>query len=220
MISVFNEFKSEILLAFGETLMMLIVSLTLSVILGIIIGYILYVTNKDGIYENKYIYNIVSTLINIIRSIPFILFIIVLIPFNRFLIGTGFGVYASMIPLSIVGTAIFSRHTEQSFLDLNKEIYETSYMMGSNSIQFFYYFLLKESRSSLILKITSTIISLLAYTAVMGIIGGGGLGYLAMSEGYLNFNYKLMWIIIIIMIILVQIIQVSGNLLAKYLDRK
>lgn len=220
MISAFNEFKFDILKALIETFDMLIVSMIISLIIGLLVSFILYSTRKDGIYENRYIYFIISTIINILRSMPFILFIIVLIPFNRFLIGTGFGVNASKIPLSLVGIATFSRLAEQSLLDTNKELYETSYALGANKLQFFTLFLLKEARSSLVLSFTSTTISLVSYSTVMGIIGGGGLGYLAISEGYNNFNYSLMWIIIIIMIILVQIIQFVGTNISKYLDKK
>lgn len=220
MIETINKFKFDILKALYETLDMLVVSMIISFVFGLVLSFILFSTRKDSIYENKIVYFILSSLINIIRSIPFILFIIVLIPFNRILIGTGFGVNASKIPLSLIGIATFARLAEQSLLEVNKEMYETSYALGANKIQFFKYFLLKEARSSLILSFTSTTISLISYSTVMGIIGGGGLGYLAISEGYNNFNYKLMWIIIIIMIVLVQLIQFTGSKLAKHLDKK
>src|SRR5690625_1047914 len=220
MINSFNKFKFDILKALIETLDMLIISMLISLIIGLFISFILFLTKKDGIYENKLIYFLLSTIINILRSISFILFIIVLIPFNRILIGTGFGVNASKIPLSLVGIATFARLAEQSLLDTDKELYETSYSLGANKYQYFKFFLLKEARSSLILSFTSTTISLISYSTVMGIIGGGGLGYLAISEGYNNFNYPLMWIIIIIMIVLVQLVQFTGSFIAKHLDKK
>ena len=151
---------------------------------------------------------------------PFILFIIVIIPFNRWVLGTGFGVDASKIPLSLIGIATFSRFTEQDLLDVDKSIYETSYALGASTIQYCRHFLLKEARTGLVLSFTSTTISLLSYSTVMGIIGGGGLGYLAISEGYYNFNYNLMWIIIIIMILIVQSIQTIGNILANKYDKR
>lgn len=220
MINTFMEFKNDLIKSFLETFEMVLFSLIISLVFGIIISLILFVTRKDGLYENKIIYFIFSTLINITRSIPFILLIIVLIPFNRLVIGTGFGVNASKIPLSLIGIALFSRLSEQSFLEVNKDSYETSYSLGGNIFDYFRYFLLKEARSSLVLSITSTAISLISYSTVMGIIGGGGLGYLAMNEGYMNYNYKLMWIIIIMMIILVQVIQLIGNIVSKKLDKK
>lgn len=219
-IKTFQQFETEIFKALYETLNMMATSMIISLIIGLILGFILYITRPDQIYSNKAIYLITSSLVNIIRSIPYILFIIVLIPVNRFILGTGFGVDASKIPLSLIGIATFSRLVELDLLDVNKSIYETSYALGANTSQYFIYFLLTEARSGLILSFTSTTISLLSYSTVMGIIGGGGLGYLALSEGYFNFNYKLMWIIIIIMIIVVQFVQVLGNLIAKKFDKR
>lgn len=219
-IATFKIFKTEIFQSFYQTLDMMFTAMVISLIIGIILGFILFLTGSDGIYNNKVIYFIISGLINMIRSIPFILFIIVIIPFNRLIIGTGFGVNASKIPLSLIGIATFARFTEQDLLDVDKSIYETSYSLGANTIQYCINFLLKEARSGLILSFTSTSISLLSYSTVMGIIGGGGLGYLAISEGYHNFNYKLMWIIIIIMILIVQSIQTIGNMVAKKYDKR
>jgi len=219
-IETFKIFKTEILESLYQTLDMMFTAMIITLIIGLLIGFILFITRSDGIYKNNLIYFIISSLINIIRSIPFILFIIVIIPFNRLILGTGFGVNASKIPLSLIGIATFSRFIEQDLLDINKGIYETSYALGANIIQYFTHFLLKEARTGLFLSFTSTTISLLSYSTVMGIIGGGGLGYLAISEGYYNFNYKLMWIIIIIMILIVQAVQTIGNIVAKKYDKR
>ena len=219
-IDILKTFKVEILQALYQTLDMMFTAMVLTLFIGIFLGFILFITRSDGIHGNKTIYFIISSLINMIRSIPFILFIIVMIPFNRMILGTGFGVNASKIPLSLIGIATFARFTEQDLLDVNKNIYETSYALGASTLQYCIHFLLKEARSGLILSFTSATISLLSYSTVMGIIGGGGLGYLAISEGYHNFNYKLMWIIIIIMIIIVQTVQIAGNILAKKYDKR
>ncbi len=219
-IETFKIFRSEIFQALYQTLDMMFVAMLVTLIIGLLVGFILFITRVDGIYDNKIIYFFVSGIINMIRSIPFILFIIVMIPFNRLILGTGFGVNASKIPLSLMGISTFARFTEQDLLDVNKNIYETSYALGANTIQYCIHFLLKEARSGLILSFTSTTISLLSYSTVMGIIGGGGLGYLAISEGYHNFNYKLMWIIIIIMVIIVQFAQTIGNFLSDKYDKR
>ena len=216
----FKIFKTEIFQSLYQTLDMMFVAMIITLIIGILLGFALFITRSDGIYKNKTIYFIISGLINIIRSVPFILFIIVIIPFNRWILGTGFGVNASKIPLSLMGIATFARFTEQDLLDVNKNIYETSYALGASTIQYCFHFLLKEARSGLVLSFTSVTISLLSYSTVMGIIGGGGLGYLAISEGYHNFNYKLMWIIIVIMIIIVQTVQMTGNMVAKKYDKR
>lgn len=219
-IEVFRRFQGEFFKALFETFDMMLTALILALIIGLILGFVLFITRAGGIRSNQIIYTLLSGTINITRSVPFILFIIVMIPVNRALIGTGFGVDASKVPLSIIGSALFARLTEQNLLDVNRNIYETSYSLGANIFQYFWYFLLKEARSGLILSFTSTAISLLSYSTVMGIIGGGGLGYLAISEGYQNFNYDLMWIIILTMVLMVQIIQTAGNLIARKYDKR
>lgn len=219
-IETFKTFNGEIFKALYETFDMMLTAMVISLILGLLLGFILFVTRADGIYKNKFFYFVISVFVNIIRSVPFILFIIVIIPFNRLILGTGFGVNASKIPLSLIGIASFARFTELDLLDVNKNTYETAYALGANPVQYFTRFLLKEARTGLVLSFTSTSISLLSYSTVMGIIGGGGLGYLAISEGYYNFNYKLMWIIIIIMMAIVQLIQTSGNIIAKKYDKR
>lgn len=220
MIDAIKNHQSDLIKAFIETFNMLLVSMIVSFVIGLAIGLILFLTRKNNIYQNKFIYAIFSVIVNIIRSIPFILFIIVLIPFTRFLVGTGFGVRASKVSLSLIGIATFARLSEQALLSVNKQIYETSYALGANTYFYIKDFLLKEARHQIVLSFTSTTISLVSYSTVMGVIGGGGLGYLAISEGYHNFNYPLMWVIIIMIVIIVQIIQTIGNMLAKKLDKR
>jgi len=220
------DYKEELLKAFFETFDMVLFSLIFSILIGVFIGFILFLTRKDGLYQNKIVYFIFSSLVNIIRSIPFFLLIIILIPLNDFILrdilqlSTGFGVNASKIPLTIIGFAVFARFTEQAFLSVDKNIYETSYALGADHKQYVYLFLLKESAHHLVLYIASTAISLLAYSTIMGVIGGGGLGHLAIKEGYQNFKYPLMWFIIIVMVIIVQLIQFLGNIVAKKLDKR
>lgn len=216
----FEQFGEPLLQALIETFDMMLTAMVLSLVLGVILGFFLFLTRTNGIYQNKIIYFILSGFSNITRSIPFILFIIVMIPLNRMIIGTGFGVDASKVPLTFIGIATFMRFTEQDLLDVDKNIYETSYALGANTLQYFTHFLLREARSSLVLSFTSTTVSLLSYSTVMGIIGGGGLGYLAISEGYHNFNYELMWIIIFVMIIIVHLVQTTGNFIAKKYDKR
>lgn len=219
-LSVFTDFREEYVKALLETLDMMGTALVISLFAGLLLGFVLFITGASGIRRNRLVYSLLSGAINLVRSVPFILLIIVMIPFNRQIVGTGFGVTASKVPLSIIGMALYARFTEQNLLDVDKSTYETSYTMGADLYQYFRYFLLREARSGLILSFTTMAISLLSYSTVMGIIGGGGLGYLAISEGYQNFNYDLMWIIILTMVILVQLLQAAGNLLAKKYDKR
>ncbi|WP_026391601.1 ABC transporter permease subunit [Haploplasma modicum] len=220
MIDAIITYKERLIIALLETLDMVLVSSLISIIFGISLGLLLFLFRKNSIYQNKLLYSVISVISNIIRSIPFILFIIVLIPFNRLIIGTGFGVNASKIPLSLIGIASLSRLAEQTFIKLDNNLYETSYTMGSSKKNYIKYFLLNEARGQLVLNITTTIISIIAYSTVVGTIGGGGLGYLAINEGFSNFQYNLMWVIIIIMIIIVSVIQTGGNLIARKIDKR
>ncbi|WP_409228722.1 methionine ABC transporter permease [Gudongella sp. SC589] len=219
-IETFNKFRDPLFKALFETADMMLFSMAAALILGLLLGFVLFITGAGGIYKNRSIYFMTSGFINITRSIPFILFIIVMIPVNRMILGTGFGVDASKIPLSLIGISLFARFTEQDLLDVNKNIHETSYALGASTLQYFSHFLLQEARSGLILSFTSTTVSLLSYSTVMGIIGGGGLGYLAISEGYYNFNYELMWIIILLMILIVHGLQTAGNTIAEKFDKR
>jgi len=219
-IETFNRFRSPLVQSLWETFDMMLASMAAALVIGLVLGFIMFMTGAGGIYKNRAVYFMTSGFVNITRSIPFILFIIVMIPVNRMILGTGFGVDASKIPLSLIGVSLFARFTEQDLLDVNKNIFETSYAMGASTLQYFTHFLLREARSSLVLSFTSTTVSLLSYSTVMGIIGGGGLGYLAISEGYYNFNYDLMWIIIILMVLIVHGIQTAGNNIAKKLDKR
>lgn len=219
-LEVFAYFKEDLIKALLDTLNMMTTAMFLSCVLGLILGIVVFSTRTGGVSENKSIYFILSGLINTFRSIPFILFIISMIPINRLLIGTGFGVNASKIPLTIIGIATYARLVEQDLLDVNKEMYETAYALGASKFQYYNNFLLVEARSSLVLSFTSASISLLSYSTVMGIIGGGGLGYLAIAEGYHNFNYPLMWIIIVMMILIVQVLQTVGNMISRSIDKR
>lgn len=220
MIDVIIKYKTELLRALFQTFDMLIWASIISLIFGIFFGLLLFLTSENNIFENKIVYSTISITANIIRAVPFILFIIVIIPFNRFLIGTGFGPNASKIPLTIIGIANLSKLVELAFLATDKNLYETSYHLGANKYNYVKDFLIKESRQGLVASFKTNVVSILAYSTVVGTIGGGGLGYLAINEGFTNFNYKLMWVIIFIMIILVVIIDGSLNILIKKLDKR
>ncbi len=219
-LEVFLRYQDAFGKAFLETFEMLAAALFFALVLGLVLGILIFATRPSGLWHNRPLYAVLSGLINITRSVPFILFIIVMIPVNRAIMGTGFGVNASKVPLSIIGIALFARFTEQNLLDVDRSIYETSYALGASTLQYFWHFLLKEARSGLILSFTSTAISLISYSTVMGVIGGGGLGYLAISEGYNNFNYELMWMIILAIVIMVQLIQTAGSLVARIFDKR
>jgi len=210
-IDTLDRFGNRMLIDLIDTFFMVSVAFFVAFVLGTTIGFLLALCGQNRPYAHKNIAIPLSLLVNIIRSVPFILLLIVMAPLARFFIGTAYGIYASMISLSVVGVAIVSRLVEQAIIDVSPHIYESAHSMGATRTQLV---------SALVLGYTSAIISLIAYSTVVGVIAGGGIGYLALQEGFYMWNQPLMWMIIVVMMILVQVIQVSGSWLAHTLDRK
>lgn len=219
MIETLIQNKDAILQAFLETNQMMIVSISLSLLISIPLGTLLYALKKDYLYENRLVYQILSFLLNTLRSIPFLLFIFILIPVNRAIWKTSYGVISSIIPLTLVTVSIYTRFVEQAYLNINQNIIDRAISMGANKYQIIRYFLFPSITNDLVLSFTSTVISILSYSTVMGVIGAGGLGDYAFRYGYQEYNYKLMYLVIIIFIIYVFIIQTIGYFIAKKLNK-
>lgn len=217
---VWMRFGGHILIGFAETFYMVAVAFTVSLFFGTAIGMALSLCGRGGAFESPVFATPLSVAVNIIRSVPFILLLIIMAPFARMMIGTAYGIYASMISLSIVGIAIIARLVEQAIADINPQVFQTAHSMGAKHHQIILEFVLVEARSSLILGFTSAIISLIAYSTVVGVIAGGGIGYLALQEGFYMWNQPLMWVIIVLMILVVQVIQLMGSTLARMVDKK
>lgn len=219
MIKEFIANYDNILSAFRETFIMLGISVGVGIILGLVIGISISITGPNGLGPNKVVHQILGLGVNITRSIPFILLAIVLIPFTRFVIGRAFGTYAASIPLTIIATALFARFTEQSLSEVNPNIIKSGEVMGASKFQIIFHFMLKEAVSSLVLGFTSGIISVVSYSTVMGILGGGGIGDFAIYHGYTSNNRTLMFVVIIMMVIFVSVIQITGNIISNQLDK-
>lgn len=219
MFDLFIQYFDRIKDAMAETIVMLIISITIGMIIGLLLGITLTITNENGLSPNKYVCKILGTIVNITRSIPFILLAIILIPFTRLVVGRAFGTFAASVPLTIIASALFARFTEQSLREVNPNILKSGIVMGANKLQIVFFIMLKEAAPSIALGFTSAIISIISYSTAMGILGGGGIGDFAIYHGYTSNNIDLMIIVIIIMIIFVQIIQMIGNIIAKRLDK-
>lgn len=219
MIELLLQYQVPILKAFKETLLMMSISLSVSLILGMIIGILLVLSSSNGLKPNKLMYSVLNIIVNIIRSFPYILFVVFMMPFTRWLLGFTLGTIPASVPLSIVGIATFARFVEQSLLDLPSSMKDTAITMNATTFQIVWHFYLVEARSSLILGFTSTFVSLLSYSTVMGIVSGGGLGDFALIYGYHNHQYDLMAIVVVIIILIVQIIQWIGHVFARKLDK-
>ena len=195
-----------------------------SFILGTLIAFFfffsLYFTRKDGIYENKKLYVILDIIINFIRSLPFVVLLLLLIPVTRLLVGSAIGPNAVIVSLTFFAAPYIARLVESSLLEIDHGILEVADSLGANTRELIFYFLLPEAASSLIFNLSIAFVSIIGATAVAGTIGGGGLGDLAISFGYNRYDYATLVTAVGIIVILVQLVQFLGKYLsnkAKYL---
>lgn len=203
-----------------ETLYMVILSTIFTMILGLPIGILLVVTEKNHILPHKTVNSVLSFIVNIGRSIPFIILNFALIPFTRLVVGTSIGTTAAMVPLVIAAVPFFARVVESSLKELNYGIIEASIAMGASPMEIILKVMLPESIPSLILGVTITIIAQVGYSAMAGAVGGGGLGNLAINYGYYRYKPDVMLSTIFVLVILVMSIQSIGNRLSNKFDKR
>lgn len=214
------QYRMEIWQSIGQTFIMVGMSILAAVIIGLPVGTLLFLTRKGKMLENPFLFSTLNLVVNIIRSFPFLLLVVFLIPFTRILIGTAIGTAAATVPLSIIAIAHYSRLVEQSLLEVPKGVIEAAISMGASVKEVVFKFLYVEARSGLVLGLTTSIISFISYSTIMGVVGGGGIGDFAIRYGYQQFKTDLMIYMIIIMVILVQAIQFTGTAIAKILDKR
>lgn len=210
----------ELRLSLEQTAIMMGISLLFALLLGLPLGIGLFLSNPKLTQKKTASYWVLNAIVSVVRSYPFLLFVVTLIPVVRFLIGRAFGPVPASFPLSLVAIAIFSRLVEQVLLDIPQEIRVLADSLGASKRQFIRYFLLVEGRSGLILAFTTTIVSMVSYSTVMGIVGGGGIGDFAIRYGYQSYQYGIMYLAIILMVCFVFLIQMVGNQLAYQLDKR
>lgn len=214
------QYDTEIIQAIGETFIMVGASVVAAIVVGLPLGTLLYMTHPQKPMENKLLYQFCNTLVNIIRSFPFLLLVVFCIPLTRLIVGTAIGTTAAIVPLAIIAIAHYARLVEQSLLDVPKGVVEAAQAMGASRWQIMTKFIFVDARSSLILSLTTSIVSFISYSTIMGVVGGGGIGDFAIRYGYQQFKTDLMMYMILIMIILVQCIQLAGTFLARTLDKR
>ncbi len=202
---------SKIVLAAQQTIYMVSVSLVIGSVIAMMMAMTLVLTNDNGILKNKYVYTVLNTVINIIRSIPFIILMVFILPLTKELVGTRVGTTAALVPLVAFIAPYLTRLFENSILEVDKGIVEAAQAMGASYFEIIRYFLLPEAYGSLILSVTTGTIGLIGATAMAGAIGAGGVGDLALTYGYERLNFPLMLFTVIVLIIFVQIIQSIGN---------
>lgn len=208
-----------ILKAFNETVFMTFYSTIFSVILGFILAVILTISAEDGLRPNKIIYKVLDVIINILRSFPFIILMVFIIPLTRAIVGTSIGKEAAIVPLTFAAAPFVARIIESSLREVDKGVIEAAKSFGASDFQIIFKVMLKEAVPSIVSGLTLTIISIIGYSAMAGTVGGGGLGYLAVSYGYQRFQKDVMIVTAIILIIIVQALQMLGNYLYKKLNK-
>ena len=206
--------------ALGETVYMVAVSMAIASALGIPLGVLLYATDKGQILESPMLNKVIGTVVNAIRSIPFIILMVAIIPLTRLLVGSAIGTTAAMVPLVIASIPFIGRQVETSLKEVPCGLIEAALSMGATPVQIISKVLLPESMPSIVAQLTTVVISLVGESAMAGAIGGGGLGDLAIRYGYQRFRPEVMIATVIILIVLVQAVQFVGNTIAKRLDKK
>lgn len=206
--------------AIPQTLIMVFASTLISLIIGLPLGIILTITREDGLYENKNLYGVLDKIINVLRSFPFIILVVVVFPLSRILVGKAYGTAAMIIPLSISAAPFVARLMEGYLNQIDKGIIEAAKSMGSSNFEIIWRVLIPEAMPMIVNGITMTLINVVGYSAMAGAIGGGGLGDIAIRYGYQMRENDILWATVIIIILLVQIIQVFGNRIEKKIDKR
>ncbi|HHQ3544452.1 TPA: methionine ABC transporter permease [Pseudomonas aeruginosa] len=210
----------EIWLASVDTFWMLGGSLLFTVVLGLPLGVLLFLTGPRQMFEQKAVYTLLSLVVNILRSLPFIILLIVMIPLTVLITGTSLGVAGAIPPLVVGATPFFARLVETALREVDKGIIEATQAMGASTRQIIWNALLPEARPGIIAAITVTAITLVSYTAMAGVVGAGGLGDLAIRFGYQRFQTDVMVATVVMLLILVQILQTVGDKLVVHFSRK
>lgn len=211
---------SLLLPSLWETISMVALSTIFSLLLGFPLGILLVITEKDGVWEKPALNSVLSAVINILRSFPFIILMIFVMPLTRAIVGKSIGTLATVVPLSIAAAPFVARIIEGALKEVDKGIIEAVSSMGASTFQIITKVLIPEAMPSLVLGITLTIINLVGYSAMAGAIGGGGLGDLAIRYGYHRFQTDVMVAAVILIIVLVQAIQFIGNKISLLIDKR
>ena len=203
-----------------DTLYMTLTSTLIGYVIGLPMGILLTVTDKDGIHPNTAVYKVLDVIANLIRSVPFLILLIVLIPFTRFLIGRSYGPTATIVPLVIAAALYIARMVESSLKEVDAGVIEAARSMGASNFTIVTKVMLVEARTSLIVGATISLGTILGYSAMAGTVGGGGLGDIAIRYGYTRWQTDIMIVTVILLVILFQIFQTIGMKLASNLDRR
>lgn len=215
-----EQIREMILNGILETLYMTVVSTLFGYVFGLPMGVLLCISDKDGLKPRPVLYKILDFIANIVRSVPFLILLILLIPFTRFLLGKSYGSTATIVPLTVAAIPFIARMVESSLKEVDNGVVEAARAMGAGTMRIILRVLLVEARTSLITGATIAIGTILGYSAVAGAVGGGGLGDIAVRYGYYRYQTDIMIVTVILLIVIVQIFQSVGMLIANRLDRR
>ena len=215
-----KEVVDMILKGIQETLYMTLLSTLMGYVIGLPMGVLLAVSDKDGLKPNRVLYRILDVIANIVRSIPFLILLILLIPFTRMIVGKSYGSTATVVPLVIAAGPFIARMVESSLKEVDEGVIEAARSMGASNLRIIVKVLLVEARTSLINEATIAVGTILGYSAMAGTIGGGGLGDIAIRYGYHRYQADIMIVTVVLLVILVQIFQMVGTTLANRLDKR
>ena len=206
--------------AIWETFYMVALSSLFAYVIGLPLGIVLVVTDTDGIYPIPWLQKILGLVINLLRSVPFLILLFIVLPLSKIVIGTRIGSPAIVIPLTIAAAPYIARVVESSFREIDAGVIEAAKSMGASTWQIIWKVLLVEARTSILVGVTIAIGTILSYSAMAGFTGGGGLGAVAINYGYYRYEPGLMWIAVILLVVMVQIIQEIGTQLSKKGDKR
>ncbi len=214
-----TELVPEMTTAFGETLYMIGIAIVIALIIGLPLGVLLFVTDKGLFWENSAIKSILGFIVNIIRSIPFIILLVAITPLTILIVGNPIGPTAASVSLSVAAIPFFARIVETSLREIDKGVVEAAIAVGATPWMIITDVLLPEAKASIIQGVTLTVISLVGYSAMAGFVGGGGIGDLAIRFGYYRYDNTIMVVTVAILILLVQLIQLIGDRVSKAVDK-
>ncbi len=215
-----SELTAMMIEGVGDTLLMTLVSTLFGYILGLPMGIALAVTDQNGIKPNKVVYKILDVIANIVRSVPFLILLILVMPLTKLIVGKTYGSVATIVPLTIAAAPFIGRMIESSLKEVDQGVIEAAQSMGAGTFTIIWKVLLVEARTSILVGVTIAIGTILGYSAMAGVVGGGGLGDIAMRYGYYRYETLIMIVAVVLLVILVQIFQTLGMRLSVKLDRR
>lgn len=204
----------------GITLYMTLSSTALAYLVGLPMGIVLVLTAKDGLKPHPLVYKVLDFIANIVRSVPFIILLVMLIPVTRNIVGKSYGPTATIVPLTVAAAPFIARLVESSLLEVDKGVIEAAQSMGASTWHIVWKVLLAEARVSLIVNATIALATILGYSAMSGAVGGGGLGDVAIRYGYHRYQVDMMMITVVLLVLLVQIMQFAGTTISKVVDKR